>query len=234
MPGIGRCKVVQKFASAAIGGVVLLVGNSGIAQAAYGPSPAVAPVPGGFYCIVTSQTVGRGGKLIGPLSLDGLVATLRIGRGTFARPVQITITEPYGRGGTCQGGAGVGDGGFRGWRAVGGVGILVQRDGSAYHHSFGRPFALRLASQSIAASSRIVAWNGKRFALARHAVVSRRLASVGGYVASDFAVLAPAGRRSRRAATTALRAQVPAGDFLAAAMLTPAGSPPPGLGVLAP
>lgn len=216
----------------------MLAVTSGSALAAYGPpaSLPVAPIPGGYYCVITSQTVGPGGKDIGWLRLDGLAASIRVRRETFAGPVQATITEPYGHLGRCQGGQGIGSGGFRGYRAVGGVGILVQRHGSADHRKFARPFVIRLTSPSIGPSSLIVVWNGRRFAKAA-AVIGRRSATVRVDGSSDIAVLSRVGRAARTGAAGAAAAARPGGlgpDFLAAALLTPTGAPPPGLGVLIP
>jgi hypothetical protein len=232
MPDKDRRTIARKLACTALGSAAVVVANSGVALAAYGPPTLpTTPVQGGYYCIVTSQTVSRDGRVIGPIDLGGLTATLRIRRDTFSGPVQVTITEPYGLRGACQGGAGVGDGGFRGRRALGGVGILVQRDGSAYRQGLRRPFTFRLSAPAIAASSIVVKWNGRRFVAARHAVTGRRLASVSGNASTDYAILVPTARRRAASVTTALRA--PAGDFLAAALPARTGAPQPGLGVLA-
>ena len=169
----------------------MLVADSGLALAGYGPpAPPAIPVTGGFYCVVTSQTVIPAGKLIGPLKLHGkLAATLRTRQGTFPVSVQITVTEPYGQDGNCQGNADIGCVGFRGYRAVAGVGILVQRDGSAYTRTFRRALALRLASPLISRTSLLVVWNGRKFVKAPGAVVRSRAATVGVHASSDYAVL---------------------------------------------
>jgi hypothetical protein len=238
MPYRGRCKLVQMFASAAIGGIALLMANSGVALAAYGPPPPPpGTVPGGFSCVVTSLTVGPAGKLIGPIRLGGLEATIDIQRGTFPVAVQITITEPFGVSGGCQGGPGIGDGGFRGDTAVGGVGILVQRNGSAYTGTFRRPITVRVTSSSIGPSSLVVVWNGTRFVLAP-ADLGGGSATIRVFASGDYAVLTPGldRRLARRsfgpAARPGLRGVGTAADFLVAALLRPAGGPPPGAGVL--
>ncbi len=190
MPQVFRYKLVHRLVLAAIGGAALLLADSGAALAGYGPPPAPAPVPGGYYCVVTSQTVGVVGKVIGPLSLGGLVATLNIRPGTFRTPLQITVTQPYGPGMACSGGSGIGDAGFRGYHAVGGIGILVQRGGSNFGGHFHGPITLHLSSSSITRSSRIVIWDGRRFVTAV-ATVGQGSATAWLWGASDIAVLVP-------------------------------------------
>jgi hypothetical protein len=226
------------FATAAIGGGALLVANSGVALAAYGPPPPPpGSVPGGFSCVVTSQTVGPAGKLIGPVRLGGLEATTDIPPGTFPVQVQITITEPYGESGGCQDGQGIGDGGFRGDTAIGGVGILVQHGGSAFTGTLRHPVVVRASSSSIGPSSLVVVWNGSRFVLAP-ANLGSGSASIRVFGSGDYAVLTPgvdrhlARSQSGPGVRTALRGVGTAEDFFATALLWPAGGPPPGAGVL--
>ena len=232
-------KTAQKFAIVAIGTVALLFATSGMALAGYGPPcPSPSPVPGGYYCIVTSQTVGPAGKIIGPLRIDKLRVTLRVRRDTFMIPVQITITEPYGNYAECQG-RGIGDAGFPGFRFVGGVGILVQLNACTYQGTFPKPLTLRMRSRSISRSSIVVAWNGTVFAKVRHAVVRKRSVRVRIIHAnSHFAVLTPIshGRTValRRESDATTRALGLLDERLAAVLFMPAGSTVPGLGVLEP
>ena len=235
-----RYKPVQTCAIVAIGTVALIFAASGIALAGYGPPcpPSPSPVPGGYYCIVTSQTVGPAGKIIGPLRIDKLRVTLRVRKDTFMIPVQITITEPYGNYAECQG-RGIGDAGFPGFRFVGGVGILVQRNGCTYQGTFPKPLTLRMRSRSISRSSIVVAWNGTVFAKVRHAVVRKRSVRVRIIHAnSHFAVLTPIshGRTValRRESDATTRALGLLDERLAAVLFMPAGSTVPGLGVLEP
>jgi hypothetical protein len=230
----GQCKLVRKLAGAALGGAAVLAANSGAALAAYGPPspPPATPVPGGFYCVVTSQTIGRASQAIGSLRLDGIAASIRVRRETFRGRVQATITEPYGHRGGCAGGPGIGSGGFRGYRAVGGVGIIVQRHGSADRRKFAKPLVLRMTSPSIRPSSLIVVWNGKRFERAA-AVIGRGSATVRVAGSSDVAVLSRLSSAARPGAATAARPRGAGEGFLAAALLTSGGAPP-GLGVLIP
>jgi hypothetical protein len=219
----------------------MLVANSGTALAGYGPpappSPAVIPVTGGYYCVVTSQTVGPPGKFIGTLKLPGkLTATLGIQPGIFPAFVQITITEPDGPDGNCQGNTDIGCVGFSGYQAVGGVGIIVQSAGSAYSGKFGRPLALRLASPLITKSSLLLVWNGQKFVKAPGAVVRSQAVTVAVGASSDYAVLIPDQDSCLQDASTAAAvAPGTAGETLTAAIFFgPAGSPPPGFGVLLP
>jgi len=213
----------------------MLIANPGMALAGYGPpAPPVVPVTGGYYCVVTSQTVGPTGKSIGTLKLHGnLAATLQIHQGSFPDVVQITITEPYGQNGDCQGNADIGGVGFAGYRALGGVGIIVQQGGSAYSGTFVRPLALRLSSPLISRSSLLVVWNGRKFVKAPGAIVRSRAATVGVDASSDYAVLVP-DRASRLQDASAVSPQAAAVTprTLAAIFLAPAGSSPSGFGVV--
>ena len=172
----GRFIARRPLLSAVAGGLALAAANSGVALAAYGPTPPVItdPGPGGFYCVVTSQSVSDQAGQIGPLRLGRGRASLRFGRQTFAGQSQVTLTEPFGRNGLeCEGGRGIGDGGFSGFWAVAGLGILVQHDGAAFHGRFARPLRVRLDSPMISPASLLVTWNGRRFVRVPGAVVRR-------------------------------------------------------------
>jgi hypothetical protein len=235
-----KYKLAQKYVIVVIWTVTLFFAASGSALAGYGPPcpPSSSPVPGGYYCIVTSQTVGPAGKIIGPLRIDKLRVTLRVRKDTFMIPVQITITEPYGNYAECQG-RGIGDAGFPGYRFVGGVGILVQLNGCTYQGTFPKPLTLRIRSRSISRSSIVVAWNGTVFAKVRHAVVRKRSAKVRIiHASSHLAVLTPISRSRtvalRRESYAATQAPRLLDEELAAVLFMRAGSPVPGLGVLEP
>jgi hypothetical protein len=216
----------------------MLSANSGIALAAYGPASfSAGTVPGGFSCVVTSQTVGPAGKLIGPIRVGGLEARVAIRRGTFPVQVQVTINEPDGAGSGCSGGLGIGDGGFRGFRAVGGVGILIQHNGSAYIGTLSAPISVRLSSAQVGSSSLVVVWNGKDFVPAP-ASVGPGSATIGVLGSGDYVVLSPGAvrrldRRGLGPGRTPARPGVGTTEgFFAAALLWPAAGPPPGAGVL--
>jgi hypothetical protein len=239
MSQISRFKLARWVTSMIIGSLIVLIANPGTALAGYGPpapqAPAVVPVIGGYYCVVTSQTVGPPGKFIGTLKLHGkLAATLGIQQGIFPVFVQITITEPYGQDGNCQGNTDIGCVGFAGYRVVGGVGIIVQSGGAAYATKFGRPLALRLASPLISRSSLLVVWNGQKFVKAPGAIVRSQAATVGVDANSDYAVLVPdKGSCLPGTSTTAAAAPGTAGETLTAAIFFgPDASPLPGVGVL--
>jgi hypothetical protein len=235
MSQISWSKLVRWVTSMIIGSIILIIADPGMALAGYGPpAPAVVPVPGGYYCVVTSQTAGPPGKFIGTLKLHGnLAATLQIDQGIFPVPVQITITEPYGQNGDCQGNADIGCVGFAGYRALGGVGIIVQQGGSAYPGTFGRPLALRLASPLISRSSLLVVWDGRKFVKAPGAVVRSKAATVKVDASSDYAVLVQ-DRDSclQDASAVSPQAAVVTPLTLAAIFLAPAGSSPSGFGVV--
>jgi hypothetical protein len=213
----------------------VLAASSGIALASYGPpAPAPTPVPGGYYCIVTSRTVAPADSLIGPLRLHKLVVSLRVRRRATPVPVQITMTQPFARTGACQGGQSIGDAGYRGYRGVGGVGILVQRSGEAYPGTFARPLRLRLTSSAITRSSLVVVWNGNRFMRAPHAVVRSGRAWVGVDASSDYAILTRTGKlRSLDAGQVgglgpAVTVEAARAALFAAIFRVPAGLAPPG------
>jgi hypothetical protein len=190
-------KIVQRLTGVAAGSIALAVCASGAADASYGPPPPPAPQPGSYYCVVTSVTVGRAGGDIGPVHLGGLTAWLRVRHDTFAGPAQVTITDPYLHSRDCPGRP-LGDAGFRGYRALGGLGILVQRGGSVYRGDFPKPLGLRLTSRSITRSAIVVLWNGTRFLRDSGAVVRSGVARVQVAANSDLAVLlpVPAGHKS--------------------------------------
>jgi hypothetical protein len=238
MPRMSRLKTFLQFATAVIGVIAVVTASSGVADASYGPPPPpVVPVPGGYYCVVTSRTVGQPGKLIARLRLPEMTARLRIARDTFLTPIQLTITEPYGRNGNCHGRPELGDAGRPGYWAVGGIGILVQRNGTRYRGAFAKPLGLRLRSRWITRRSLVVVWNGRRFVNVRGAVIRRGRARIRVHANGDFAVLSPLGYLRRSGYIIALRHQVartpaPGGDFLAALLRMPGDSQLPGLGVV--
>jgi hypothetical protein len=238
MPRMSRLKTFRQFTAAVIGVIAVLTASSGVADASYGPPPPpVAPVPGGYYCVVTSQTVGQPGRLIPRLRLPEMTARLRIATDTFLTPVQITITEPYGRNGDCHGRPELGDAGRAGYWAVGGIGILVQRNGTRYGRPFAKPLVLRLRSRWITRRSLVVVWNGRRFVNVRGAVIRRGRTRIRVHANGDFAVLSPLRYLRRSGYALALRYRAartpaPGGDFLAALLRMPGGSQLPGLGVV--
>jgi hypothetical protein len=238
MPRMSRLKMFRQFMTAVIGVIAVLTASSGVADAAYGPPPPpVVPVPGGYYCVLTSQTVGHPGKLLARLRMPEMTARLRIAKNTFLTPAQLTITEPYGRNGDCHGRPELGDAGHAGYWAVGGIGILVQRDGTRYRGAFAKPLALRLRSRWITRRSLVVVWTGRRFVNVRSAVIRRKRARIRVHANGDFAVLSPLRYLRRSGYIVALRHQAlrtpaPGGDFLAALLRMPGGSQLPGLGVV--
>jgi hypothetical protein len=95
-----------------------------------------------------------------------------------------------------------------------------------------------MTSRSAGRARLAVVWNGTRFVMAPAAVAAGRSATVQVSGSADYAVLARARHRREpggtSGATTALQAPRLAGGYLAAALLMPAGTPAPGLGVLIP
>ncbi len=231
MPGAKRLHLAQKLATVALGAAALAVVNPGVlpAQAAYVPPPTSHPAPGGYKAVVTSQTVGPAGQVI-RVTIDGLLVTLTIPKGTFSTPVQVTLFAPNV--------LGVGNS-DPGYRAVGGVGVLIEVNGKPYTGSFGHSLTLDISGGGITSRDHLAAWNGKAF-VPVNAVVSGHTVHVTFRASeADFVVLAPGGggggrpgaTRSRFAAATHGSRE---GFVLTSLFLAPAGGSPAGIGVLAP
>ncbi len=228
---------VRTLAALAVGCAALLLADPAAAVASYGPNLPAGPTPvPGASCVLTSQAVGPAGKLIGPLDLGVLTGMLRIRRGTFTRPVQVTVTQSAARGHGCQAGRGTWAA-MRGYRVVGGIGILVQRGGASYRTPYGRPLLLRLSSRAIRASSLVVRWRRGHMVMVRAAVAGRGSARIPVPGNASYAVLTPARQLARLLARTT--AAQPAGRVLRSraallaggALLRPAGAAQPGGGV---
>jgi hypothetical protein len=197
----GRRATRRTLGALALGGALLLA-VPGVAQAGYGPSMAAGAVPlPGASCVVTSQTVSLAGQRIGPLRMTGLAAVLRVGRGTFRTPVQLTVTQSAGQGGSCQSGRGSPPT-LRGYRLVGDIGIVVQRGGVAGRGRYARPLLLRLSSPAIGASSLIMRWRHGRLVPVHGAVAARGAARLRVTGNASYAVLSPARLLARLLART--------------------------------
>lgn len=154
-----------------------------MAAGSYGPPPPPTPVPGGFFRVITSQTICPGGGTIGPVQSGVLQVTLRVPAGAFPVCVQITLTEPEV--------TGIGNAGFAGYRAFGGVGVQVQKNGRSYPGTFLKPLGLTMASSQIHSSTIAVVWNGTRFVQVAGASVRPGVVSLTFDSDPDFAVLNP-------------------------------------------
>lgn len=180
--------VILGSAAMVVAGAAMVAGSAGRAMAADGygpPGPGTATVPGGFSAVVTSQTIGAAGGTVGPVDVAGIPTTLTVPAGAFSGPVQFTLTAPDL--------ASVGAGGFSGHRAVAGVGIKVQKNGSTYPGTFLKPLTLTMSSSSITTSSIVVVWNGTAFVTESSATVTAGRATVTFDHDPNFAVLASAG-----------------------------------------
>ena len=230
MPRAKRFHLAQKLAVVALGAATLAIGTGQLPALAYG-GPPPPPAPGGYTAVVTSQTVGPGGGVIGPVRVGPCSTALTVQPGTFKTQVQITLTAP-----TVQG---IGDGGQPGYRAVCGVGVLIQINGKLYTGGFGRSLSLDISGFSIGHGARVAVWNGKEF-VPVHAIVAGptvRISFTGSN--ENFAVLMPAGggrSGSPRMGVTAVKhgTHMAGGVILTSLFLAPAGPSPAGIGVLAP
>jgi hypothetical protein len=237
MPSIRPWTLIRQFSLAALGTVALVGVNSATANAVYGPPPPPVPVPGGYFQIVTSQTIGTAGGTIGPVSAGNVEATLTIPGEAFTLPLQVTITEP-----TV---ADIGNGGRRGHLAIGGVGVVIQDGPSLYPGIFSRPLILTLSSPQLSPGDVVVVWNGTRFMptpgaiVHNHSVTIRILSSS----AEFFAILKPAGSPAtglagpprRHSASSSVTSEFMVSDAVFERLFRrSADFPMPGLGVLAP
>jgi hypothetical protein len=160
-------------------------GRAAAATRSYAPPPPTAGLapPGSYSAVITSQTITPAGGTIGPVVIDGATATLRVPAGAFPVSVQVTITGPKL--------FAVGDAGTAGYKAVAGVGIQVQRNGSAYRGTFGKPLTLTTRSSSITPSSVVMIWNGTAFVTEPNTTVTSGTAVVRFNTDPDLAVVAP-------------------------------------------
>jgi hypothetical protein len=226
-----------RAAAVALGSAALAL--SGFAQspanAAYGPPPPpTTPPPGGFRNIVASETVDPGGGILGPFGVNGLQVTITVPRHAFPVPVQVTITAPDV--------SAIGNAGFRRYLALGGVGVLIQVNGTTYPGAFRRGVTLDMTSPGISRADLVVVWNGERFVIVgareRSDTEALRFYSE---AEEDFAVLMPARLRHGGGAADAVRAVRMSADAVSAVtdagftamFFRPGDSPEPGLGVLA-
>ena len=234
MPRAMGFRLTRTLAAVTTGGVMLVIANLGQlpAQAEYSPPLPASPSPGGYVSVVTSRTISPSGGVIGMVSVDGLQVRLSVPRGAFPVPVQVTITAPDV--------TAIGSGGHPGYRALGGVGVLLQAGGTTYVKRFGRPLVLTVSGRAIKAGSRVAVWKGTRFAFrASSESRAREVITVRRGTEQDFAILAPvrawlasrATALSRGRATGAFR---PGEAVLMSVFLSPAGRSATGIGVLAP
>jgi hypothetical protein len=178
----------------------------------YGPTAPVATAPGGFAAVVTSRTIGPAGGTI-TVTVDGVDVTLTVPPGAFPVPVQITVTAPDL--------AAIGNAGFAGLFAVGGVGIQVQENGSPYPGTFLKPVTLSMQSSGITSSSVVVVWNGTAFVTDSSATVTAGSATVSFDSDPNFAVLSPSGtaRAPIAGATTPMTGEPFLGEGIVAGVL---------------
>jgi len=229
-------RLAWRAAAVAVGSAALALSGfaQGPAQAAYGPPPPpTTPPPGGFRNVVASETVDPDGGILGPFGVNGLQVLITVPRHAFAVPVQVTITAPDG--------SAMGNAGFRRYLALGGVGVLIQVNGTTYPGSFRRGVTLDMTEPGITRADLVVVWNGERFVIvpARERSDTEAL-RFGSESEQDFAVLMPVRGRRRGGTADAVRATMLSAGAVtvtdagfAAMFLEPGDSQQPGLGVLA-
>lgn len=231
MPRIKRYKLAYRLATVAVGGATLAIVTGQLpAQAAYGPPPPPPP-PGGYHNVVTSQTCGPAGCVI-VARIDGLLVSVTVPAGDLPRGAQVTLLAP-----SVQG---IGQAGHSGYRAIGGVGILVQINGKTYTGTFAKPFTVELSGREIRPGDRVAVWNGTTFTfIASTETGHTEEFSYGSGAEQDFAVLAPAGgigHRNRPGPGRTTRFSRPGqmSDVVLESLFLAAGQYRAGLGVLSP
>jgi len=229
MPGAKRFHLAQKLATVALGAATLAVVNPGLlpAQAAYVPPPTSKPAPGGYKAVVTSHTVTSKGMVV-TARIDGLGVSLTIPPGTFKTPVQVILTAPNTLG---VGGA------DPGYRAVGGVGVLIEVNGKPYTGSFGHSLVLTISGAEITSRDHLAAWNGKTFVFVGSSQSGDARQVSFEASAADFILLAPSGGGTTRGRTTRFAGASHRGAenmVLDSVYFTPDSLSPLGVGVLAP
>jgi hypothetical protein len=177
---VGRRSAIVTVGAAAM---LLVAAGGALAADGYGPPPPPPPVPGGFSVVVTSQTLGPAGGIIGPVKVGTLHVTIRVPAGAFPVRVQITVTAPD----VSQ----IGSAGFTGFRALGGVGIEVQEHGSTYPGDFLKPLTMHDSSGLITSSDELAEWNGSAFVLAPGVKIHTDSVSDSFDSDPDFVVLGP-------------------------------------------
>ena len=231
MPKNASRGLAWKLAGTATCGASLLVAGQSAALASYGPPGPNPLTTGGYYCIVTSQSVGTGGTTIGPLKLGDAKVTVTIGSGAFPVGVQITVTEPHSKSGGCTTDPGKDQ--FGGpMQPAASVGVLVQHNGSPYQGTENKPLVIKVTSKAITAHSQVETWQGRQFAPASRAVVHSGAVKITGKASTDLEILTRARHHPQAGAPNQPAAPAPA-RLLTVARLLPAGAPQPGLGVLA-
>ncbi len=155
-------------------GTAVALGTAGVASASMVgkqsvPPPVTNPLPpGGFSAVVTSQTIGPAGGVIGPLAIDGCEVTIFIPAGAFPVDVQIDVTAPDL--------AAIHP--TRGFMVVAGVGVEVSLDGAPYPGTFLKPITIKIGSPRINASSMVGVWNGSGFASDASSMVRAGMATI--------------------------------------------------------
>ena len=227
MPRAMRSHLALKLATVALGAATLVTCTGQLPALAYG-GPPPPPAPGGYTAVVTSVTVGPAGRQIS-VRVGVCLASLTIPPGTFKTSVQVTITAP-----TVQD---IGDGGHPGFRAVCGIGVLIEVNGKPYTGTFGHSLTLDISGVVIKPGARVAVWNGKKFVFVSAPVVTHtaRISFTGSD--EDFAVLVPGrgrfGASRGPVATTVQGSHGARTEVLTALFLAPFVTPA-GIGVLAP
>ncbi len=206
-------RLAQLLAITALAGTALMTA-AGVAQAAqgYGPVPPPGGIPGGYFTVITTQTIGPTGGTVGPVSSGPLAVTVHVPAGAFPFPLRVTLTAPNT--------AGIGSAGFPGFQAFGGVGVFIGHNGVKYRAAFGHPVTVSMASTSVASSDIAAVWNGSAFV--RTGTVSSGVAVASFDSDPAFAVLRPTGG-AILGGTSAVTGKPLLGEGLLAATLLLAG-----------
>jgi hypothetical protein len=182
---------------------------------------------------VTSQTCDPAGCTI-TARIDGLLDAVIVPAGAFSTPVQITLLAPNVRN--------LGDAGHSDYRSVGGIGILIQVNGTTFTGTFAKPITVDLSGREIRPRDRVAVWNGTSFSFIGGTETGETEEfSYDSGAEQDFAVLTPLrgggrgdrpGQRGGPARTTGFSRTGYLGDVvLESVFFTPVNAPLAGIGV---
>ena len=149
MPRAMRSNLAQKLAAVALGAATLAITAGQLpALAAYGPPPPPPPAPGGYSAVVTSTDDRAGRRSVGPVRSRRVSVALTVPPERSDPGPDHAHAPPTVRGSVTAG--------QPGYRAICGVGVLIQVNGKAYTGNFGHPLTLDISGFQIRPGDRVV------------------------------------------------------------------------------
>lgn len=146
-------------AVATVSAAVVLGSSAFAAGSGYAPTPTPVPsgTPGGYTKVVTVVTISpSSGKVTIVFRIDGTPMRVVVLPHTFARKVQVVITEPK----LNQVTRDLPHLGFAGYQAVAGFGFeAVNPAGHVYPWKFLKPVTVFLSNRRVGPGDRVLEWN---------------------------------------------------------------------------